>query len=555
MSEVAVEVKNLSKIYRLYDSPTHRLKEAFHPLRKKYHTDFYALADISLRIEKGSTVGIVGHNGAGKSTLLKILTGVLTPSAGSYVVNGKVSSLLELGTGFNPELSGMDNVYFNGAVLGLSHREIDNKLEDILSFADIGEFIHQPVKTYSSGMYVRLAFAVAVQVDPDILIVDEALSVGDVRFQQKCFRRMRRFQEHGKTVIFVTHDSGAVSTFCDGACWLKNGRIFYQGKADTVIKKYMSYMSYGMETVNAGQDDVGIAVEQLNETFDVVHGIDSIYQHKTLEITGWAFINQCDAVNVKKYIVLKSDAHEYVFEPAPRERKDVTLAFMSRQLNLDDAGFFLKIDTDLIQPGHYRLGLCMERNGKMSFQYTDRTIFFANSDKSNADANPAVRGIRWEPLTHCASFGEGGVEITEVAMHHGESGERAGLLKGGESVRFLMKIRVRTDIDTPGMGISVTDRLGNTIFAIPSFVYGGEMAALKAGQEIICGISFCFPRIKNGIYSISAALAQGSQMDHIQHHWVHDAWVVEIANPDSSAGLGVVVIEESDFEIELIKEA
>ncbi|MHC1708681.1 MAG: ABC transporter ATP-binding protein [Bacteroidales bacterium] len=244
---LAIKVDSLSKIYPLFASPHDRLKEALHPLRKKYHKDFYALRDVSFQIERGETIGIIGQNGSGKSTLLKILSGVLTPSSGNYQVNGKVSSLLELGTGFNPELSGIENVYFNGTILGFTRSEMDAKLDIILSFADIGEFVYQPVKTYSSGMYVRLAFAVAVQVNPDILIVDEALSVGDIRFQQKCYRKMKSFRDENKTIILVTHDTGAVLNLCDSCMWLDDGSIRGKGDSKSIVKKYTEFMNHGQE--------------------------------------------------------------------------------------------------------------------------------------------------------------------------------------------------------------------------------------------------------------------------------------------------------------------
>ncbi len=192
----AIEVSSLCKIYHLYNTPIDRLKEALNPWRKKYHQDFYALKDVSFEVKKGDTIGIIGQNGSGKSTLLKILSNVLTPTSGDIKVKGRVSSLLELGSGFNPELTGIENVYFNGTLLGFTRQEMDTKLDDILSFADIGEFVRQPVKTYSSGMQVRLAFAVAINVNPEVLIVDEALAVGDIRFQQKCFRKIDEIRNY-----------------------------------------------------------------------------------------------------------------------------------------------------------------------------------------------------------------------------------------------------------------------------------------------------------------------------------------------------------------------
>ena len=215
----AIKIEHLSKVYKIFDKPTDRVKEALNPFRKRYSRDFYALNDVSLTIKKGETVGIIGKNGAGKSTILKIITGVLTPTSGSVQVNGRIASLLELGAGFNPEMTGIENIYMNGTIMGYSKEEMDDRLQDIVDFADIGEFIHQPVKMYSSGMFARLAFAVNVNVTPDILIVDEALSVGDVFFQNKCFKRMDALKKSGVTVLFVSHDMGSIRQLCDKCLW------------------------------------------------------------------------------------------------------------------------------------------------------------------------------------------------------------------------------------------------------------------------------------------------------------------------------------------------
>lgn len=237
---IAIAITNISKIYKLYDRPRDRLKEALHPLKKKYHHEFHALNNINFNVKKGETVGILGENGAGKSTLLKIITGVLTPSAGNVVVNGKVASLLELGAGFNPEYTGLENVYFQGALMGFSQQEMDARVGAILEFAGIGEFIHQPVKTYSSGMFVRLAFAVIANVDADILIVDEALAVGDAVFTQKCMRYIREYQGRG-TLIFVSHDTNAILSLCKTAVWLHAGQLRQIGDSKWVAQSYLQH--------------------------------------------------------------------------------------------------------------------------------------------------------------------------------------------------------------------------------------------------------------------------------------------------------------------------
>lgn len=240
MPNTAIKVSHLTKIYKLYDKPIDRLKESLHPLKKNYHKDFYALNDVSFEIKKGETVGIIGKNGAGKSTLLKIITGILAPTRGDVHVNGRISSLLELGAGFNPEYTGIENIYLQGTLMGFSYQEMVAKIDDILAFADIGDFIHQSVKVYSSGMFARLAFAVAINVEPDILIVDEALSVGDMVFQAKCMARMKNMIERGITVLFVSHDIYSVQSLCNRAIYIDNGQIIAIGDVDDVTAMYMN---------------------------------------------------------------------------------------------------------------------------------------------------------------------------------------------------------------------------------------------------------------------------------------------------------------------------
>lgn len=233
----AISVKNLKKVYSLYDSRQDKLKEAFSLTGKKYHKDFEALKGISFDVEQGECVGIIGLNGSGKSTLLKILTEVITQTEGSVEINGKVSALLELGAGFNPEYSGLENIYLNTMLMGYTRKVTDEKLEQILEFADIGDFINQPVKIYSSGMFVRLAFAIAITIDPDILIIDEALSVGDVFFQQKCYKKIKEFA--GKsTVLIVSHDLNAITKFCQRIIVMNYGEIVYNGDPTEAISQY-----------------------------------------------------------------------------------------------------------------------------------------------------------------------------------------------------------------------------------------------------------------------------------------------------------------------------
>ncbi len=265
MSEIAISLKNISKCFKRYNRPIERLKEILLP-GKSRADEFWALRDINLEINKGQTVGIVGQNGSGKSTLLQIIAGTLTPTKGEVVVNGRVSALLELGSGFNPEFTGRQNVFFNGRLLGLSKREIEEKFDRIASFANIGDFIDQPVTTYSSGMYIRLAFAVAINVDPDILIIDEALSVGDAKFQLKCFLKLKELQEQGITILFVSHDSNLVKRYCQTALLLNQGQKIIEAVPNTVINRYTKLLFADEEDQQILEQELKLAKNQENHS-------------------------------------------------------------------------------------------------------------------------------------------------------------------------------------------------------------------------------------------------------------------------------------------------
>lgn len=253
MDKIAVSVKNIKKSYKLYPKNSDRIKETFHPFRKKYHHDFWAVNDVSFEITRGKVLGIMGRNGSGKSTLLQIVSGILRPTSGTVIVNGTVAALLELGAGFNPEYSGRDNVYLSGRLLGFNREKMDNIFDNIAAFADIGEFLDQPVKTYSSGMYVRLAFAVQVCVNPDVLIIDEALSVGDIFFQQKCFTKMHEIISKGTTCVFVSHDTSAIQNLCDQVILLNRGEVEYSGDPDEAVSRY--YSSMGKKRVSVAEPE------------------------------------------------------------------------------------------------------------------------------------------------------------------------------------------------------------------------------------------------------------------------------------------------------------
>lgn len=252
----AIIVDGITKIYRLYDKPIDRLKESLSVSHKRYHKEFFALNEVSFRVKKGETVGIIGTNGSGKSTILKIITGVLTPTTGTVKVAGVISALLELGAGFNMDYTGVENVYMNGTMMGFSRKQMEEKLPDILEFADIGDFVYQPVKTYSSGMFVRLAFALAINVEPEILIVDEALSVGDVFFQSKCYRRMEEIRKNGTTILMVTHDMGSIIKYCDRTVLLNKGNFVAEGKPGQMVDLYKKILANQLDSLEEELENI-----------------------------------------------------------------------------------------------------------------------------------------------------------------------------------------------------------------------------------------------------------------------------------------------------------
>jgi ABC-type polysaccharide/polyol phosphate transport system ATPase subunit len=304
---IAIKVENLSKVYKLYKAPIDRMKEALHLRGKKYHKDFYALNDVSFEIKKGETVGIIGKNGSGKSTLLKIITGILSSTSGKVTVNGRISALLELGAGFNPEYTGIENIYFHGNLMGYSEEDMQARLKQILDFADIGDFIHQPVKMYSSGMFARLAFAVAINVEPDILIVDEALSVGDMAFQSKCFNKFKEFRERGITILFVTHSVDTVIKYCQSAILINEGIKIKDGPSKETVELFRKMM-VNLARINQEARVLEKQSEhtELNANYNLkkqlpINSKADIYGSMDAEIIDFAVINQSGQVTNQLY--------------------------------------------------------------------------------------------------------------------------------------------------------------------------------------------------------------------------------------------------------------
>lgn len=440
-----ISVSGVRKSFRMYEKPVHRL---WHALlgRDGGHREFHALRDVSFEIRRGETVGIVGRNGSGKSTLLQIIAGTLAPSGGTCRVEGKVAALLELGSGFNPEFTGRENVYLNGTILGLSRAQVEERMQRILDFADIGEFIDQPVRSYSSGMAVRLAFAVIAHVDADILIVDEALSVGDAFFGQKCMRFLREFQKRG-TLLFVSHDAAAVTNLCSRAIWLEGGVVRMQGQAGAVVEAYMAQQHARGRADAAGE---------------VVH------------------------------------VDEGASARPPRRNAAAEADF--RQELLRSLG-----------------------------------------------ASNRIAVFEFDPDAAGSQFGAGGATIFDVAMLD-EDGKPARLLEGGEMVTLRVRARANRALESVILGFYIKDRLGQRLFGDNThLVFQGADACMQEGESVDADFHFRMPILPSGSYMVDAAIASGSQDDHTQQHWVHDA--LEFRAVDESMRHGLVGIPMAAIEV------
>lgn len=406
----------------MYSSPKDRLKELLHPFNKKYHKEFWALKNVNFEVKKGETIGIIGQNGSGKSTLLQLICRVLQPTFGHVEVNGKISALLELGSGFNPEFTGRENVYVQGAIQGFTREEIDKKFSEIVEFADIGEFLDQPLKTYSSGMMVRLAFSVATSVNPDILIIDEALAVGDAFFVQKCMRFLHEFKKKG-TIFFVSHDVNAVVNLTNKAILLDKGQITMFESPKTVSEKYL-------EKIYAIQNDD---------------------------------IDNSNLAKVEKII-----------------------------------------ETDL---SHNE-----SEHNQSGANPVDELMSPANSELFNN-----------EQLS--SSFGRGGAKITDVFLSD-SSGKNLSLLSGGEKVQLRIVCKAIQKIVSPIIGFQVKDRLGQLLFGdVTSYAYMNRPLDIKEADVFTAEFVFDMPMLQQGDYSIAVAIAEGTQENHIQHHWIHEALI------------------------------
>ena len=363
MSDIAIKITNLTKIYKLYARHRDRLKDSLGLSKKATYKEHYALKNVDMEVKTGESVGIIGVNGSGKSTILKIITGVLNPTSGDVKINGRISALLELGAGFNMEYTGLENVYLNGTMMGFTRKEIDERLQDILDFADIGDFVHQPVKTYSSGMFVRLAFAVAINIDPEILIVDEALSVGDVFFQAKCYHKFEEFKKMGKTILFVSHDLTSIAKYCDRVILLNKGVKLAEGNPKDMVNMYKKLLVHQLdeETLEdvSGKSAIGEKSEDKKawkNNFEVNPTVTD-YGERQAEIVDFAIVDQYGAYSsiIEKGSTYKVKAkihfHETVKNPI------FTITIKNKQ-GTDITGtntMFERIETGTVNAGENRI--------------------------------------------------------------------------------------------------------------------------------------------------------------------------------------------------------
>lgn len=414
-----------------------RVRRALGKPNKQYFREFWALKNVSFEVKRGETVGIIGRNGSGKSTLLQIVCGTLTPTSGTIETKGRIAALLELGSGFNLEFTGRENVYMNASVLGLTNQEIDERFDEIVAFADIGDFIEQPVKTYSSGMMVRLAFAVIAHVDADILVIDEALAVGDAFFTQKCMRFLRNFMKNG-TVLFVSHDTGSIKNLCNYALWLEKGKVLQEGAPKDVSNLY------------------------LEAFFEIQQGQGQSSKLKTPKKIG----------------------------------------------EINSVG--------------------------------DQRLSFINISNLRND----LQVFKFDPDS--ASFGIGGAEIYNVLLLN-ESKSPLAWIVGGEKVTLSILVKINQYLDSPIVGFYIKDHLGQALFGDNTFLsYRDQQVNFQEGCEIQADFTFFMPLLPAGNYSITAAIANGTQDIHVQHHWIHDAVLFKSESSSVVSGLiGIPMLEIS----------
>lgn len=465
LSNLAVCARDLGKCYNLWARPQDRLKHGviqtlrrWLPLRdRRYYREFWALRNITFQVEKGQTYGIIGKNGSGKSTLLQLICQTLAPTTGSVNTYGRVAALLELGSGFNPEYTGRENVYLNGAILGLSREEISERYHAILEFADIGDFIDQPVKLYSSGMTMRLAFAVMAHVDAEILVIDEALAVGDAFFRQKCYRFLREFQQDG-TLLFVSHDTGAVTNLCERAILLDKGELKAEGNAREIAEMYLEMVIGSRQTVK----------DIRNHPASTAHGSS----------------HHGDQGNVESIEPVLGDD-----DPVDQRQQYINVSPLRNDLEV----------------------------------------------------------FEFDPSKH--GFGSGEGRITSVRILDHATGKTLTWMVGGEKIVLVIQAIADIQLEQPIIGFYVKDSKGQELFGDNTFLtYRDTTVCIKPGIPFEARFSFRMPMLRRGDYFVTAALARGTQQDHVQLHWIHEALSFKSHSARQATGLVGIPIQHIELK-------
>ena len=474
----AIEVRDVTKVYRLYDKNTDRLRESLGLTHKCLHKDFYALKNVSFDVEEGQSVGIIGTNGSGKSTMLKIITGVLTPTGGELSVRGKVSALLELGAGFNSEYTGIENIYMNGTMMGFTKSEMDAKLDEILEFADIGDFVYQPVKAYSSGMFVRLAFALAINVEPEILIVDEALSVGDIFFQSKCYHHMDKLRKSGTTILMVTHDMSSVLKYCDKTILLNDGIKVAEGRPGEMIDLYKRILAgqFDADEVLKAQENAA-GGEKNNKTNAESELADEAAGDSRAAKDGTNGGNAAAGSN-------ENAAEGEVATDSSRVEKEEAAAAKSR----DDAGAEPKL-----------MRTAMNVNPKLS------------------------------------EYGDGRAEIYDFGIFD-KDGRLTNLILKGEEFTIRERIRFNAHVEAPIFTYTFRDKKGNDLSGTNTMFENIEVAAAEKGD---CYEAEFTQRmdLQGGEYLLSMSCTGFEQGEHVVYHRLYDLLNLTVISNKNTVGV------------------
>ena len=490
--DYVIEVKDVTKVYRLYDKPMDRLKESLSITKKNYHKDFYALRDVSFTVKKGQSVGLIGTNGSGKSTMLKIITGVLTQTAGVVSVRGTISALLELGAGFNMDYTGIENIYMNGTMMGFTKKEMDAKLDEILAFADIGDFVYQPVKSYSSGMFVRLAFALAINVEPEILIVDEALSVGDVFFQAKCYHRMDELRARGTTILMVTHDMGSVMKYCDKVVLLNRGHKVAEGRPGEMVDLYKKIL--------AGQYDQ--LQEMLDETIEKQR--QKAEEHGRLYQAAGGALKNKEAAEQTGDSAAESNAAEgkaSAEQGMRQESPDASKARAEKDALKDSKGAKTE-----------------DAKGRQTGAPPEKLM------RTEMTVNPNVN-----------AYGNGKAEIYDFGILD-EKGKLTNLVMKGETFTIRERIRFRSHIETPIFTFTIRDKKGTDLTGTNTMFEGVDTKPVNEGDAYEAEFTQRMT-LQGGEYLISMSCTGFEQGELVVYHRLYDLLNITVISNKNTVGV------------------